>query len=187
MSLKWLPNALTIARCGLAVVVGWFILEFGRTDQLVLNNAWLPFGVFVLVAATDFLDGYAARKLDAASAFGAFLDPLADKLLIAVCLLAISSLAGWSWLLLGPTLAIVIRDVYVTMIRLRPTVSLPVTRLAKWKTAFEMIGVGGYLLGFPLPLALLETASITLIYLAAGLSLYTGLLYLRASSAPPRP
>ncbi len=173
MSLKWLPNALTILRCILAFVVGWSILT--------MPESWLPFGLFVLVAATDFLDGYAARKLNAVSAFGAFLDPIADKILVAVSLLALCYLSVWSWLLVAPTVAIVGRDLFVTLIRLRPGISLPVSRLAKWKTAFEMIGIGGYLFTFALPLVSTKLSSIALIYLAAALSLYTGYLYLRAS------
>jgi len=173
MSLKWLPNALTILRCILAFVVGWSILT--------MPASWLPFGLFVLVAATDFLDGYAARKLDAISAFGAFLDPIADKILVAVSLLALCYLSGWGWLLVVPTIAIVARDLFVTLIRLRPGITLSVSRLAKWKTAYEMIGIGGYLFTFGLPLFSIRWSAIALIYLAAALSLYTGYLYLRAS------
>ncbi|MCF6329115.1 MAG: CDP-alcohol phosphatidyltransferase family protein [Henriciella sp.] len=174
MSLKWLPNALTILRCILAFVVGWTILQTGL-------HIWLPFGLFVIVAATDFLDGYAARKLHAVSAFGAFLDPVADKLLVAISLLALCHYTNWNWVLLLPTAAIVGRDLFVTLIRLRPDISLPVSNLAKWKTAFEMIGIAGYLLTFAIPSSGLRWGSIALIYLAAALSLYTGYLYLRAA------
>ena len=174
MSLKWLPNALTILRCILAFVVGWTILQTSL-------NTWVPFGLFVVVAATDFLDGYAARKLNAVSAFGAFLDPVADKLLVAISLLALCQITNWNWVLLLPTVAIVGRDLFVTLIRLRPDISLPVSNLAKWKTAFEMIGIGGYLLTFAVPSSELRWGSIALIYLAAALSLYTGYLYLRAA------
>jgi len=174
MSLKWLPNALTILRCILAFVVGWTILQTSL-------HIWLPFSLFVIVAVTDFLDGYAARKLNAVSAFGAFLDPVADKLLVAISLLALCQLTDWNWILLLPTVAIVGRDLFVTLIRLRPNISLPVSNLAKWKTAFEMIGIGGYLLTFAVPIFQLRWTSIALIYLAAALSLYTGYLYLRAA------
>ena len=181
MSLKWLPNALTVLRCILAFVVGWTILQMAAGQVSV----WLPFGLFVGVAATDFLDGYAARKLNAVSAFGAFLDPVADKLLVAISLLALCHLAGWQALLLIPTAAIVARDTFVTLIRFVPNISLPVSNLAKWKTAFEMIGIGGYLLNFALPVKPLFWLSVGLIYLAAVLSLYTGYLYLRAAFAKP--
>ncbi len=175
MSMKWLPNALTITRCILAFFVGWTIYQ-------TKAPTWGPFVWFTLVAATDFVDGYAARKLGAVSAFGAFLDPVADKLLVAISLLAICYRADWHWILLAPTLAIIARDLFVTLIRLRPRVTLPVTRLAKWKTMFEMAGIGGYLawLGWPQPA--IYWASIGLISFAAVLSLYTGFLYVRAAA-----
>ena len=181
MSLNWLPNALTLIRCGLAFVVGWAILQLAAPEA----NQWLPFLLFVGVAATDFLDGYAARKLNAVSAFGAFLDPIADKLLVAISLLALCYNAGWNGWLLAPTLAIVLRDSFVTLIRLRPDISLPVSRLAKWKTAFEMVGVAGYLLGLAMSNALLIHVSLALICLAAALSLWTGGQYVRAVFTQP--
>ena len=176
MSLKWIPNALTLARCALAFVVGGLILGIGREAPA----HWLAFAMFVFVALTDFVDGYAARKLDAVSAFGAFMDPIGDKLLVAASLLALSANAGWSLWLVVPSAAIIARDLFVTLIRLRPNVSLPVTRLAKWKTAFEMLGIGGYLLGAALPHAGLLHVALGLILLAAAMSVYTGALYLRS-------
>lgn len=174
MNLKWLPNALTIARCLLAFYVGWLI-------ALTSQASWVPFVWFILIAATDFVDGYAARKLGAVSAFGAFLDPVADKLLVAISLIALSYRADWDWLLVLPTIAIVARDVFVTLIRLRPKISLPVTKLAKWKTAFEMAGIAGLLAFQAVPLSILYWVGMALVYLAAILSVYTGALYLQAA------
>ena len=165
----------------------------------------LPFILFVLVAASDFLDGYFARKLNAVSAFGAFLDPVADKLLVAVSLLAMAHVMGWSWLIVLPAIVIIARDSYVTLLRLRPNISLPVSKLAKYKTALEMAGIGGVLLAWAvpgfigltvhpdravnfmmdasLPIEILSIASLALIYLAAALSAYTGWLYVRSAMA----
>ena len=110
MTLKWLPNALTIARCILAIVVGYTILDFDTRTQAGDATAlilFLPFALFSFVALTDWLDGWLARKLDAESAFGARLDPIGDKLLSASSLLALSITGTWAWFILIPTLAIV--------------------------------------------------------------------------------
>lgn len=178
MTLAWIPNALTLLRCGLAFVVGWMILKIGGSGE----GALLAFCLFSGVAATDFLDGYAARKLNAVSAFGAFLDPVADKLLVAIALLALCHLQAWGWLLLVPSLVIIARDTFVTLIRLKPGISLPVSRLAKWKTAGEMLGIGLYLLALLPQLAVLFWPAVGLIYLAALLSAITGAQYLRAAA-----
>lgn len=180
MTLSWLPNALTITRCILAFVVGWVILKIGSAEETV----WLSFFLFAGVAATDFLDGYAARKLQAVSAFGAFLDPVADKLLVAIALLALCQLDNWGWLLLAPSLVIIARDMFVTLIRLKPGISLPVSGLAKWKTAGEMLGIGLYLLALLPQATFLFWPAIALIYLAAFLSALTGAQYVRAAMSP---
>jgi CDP-diacylglycerol--glycerol-3-phosphate 3-phosphatidyltransferase len=184
---------------------------FEATENLlaqmqVLN--WIvitPFILFVIVAASDFLDGYFARKLNAVSAFGAFLDPVADKLLVAVSLIAVAYVLDWYWIILLPAIVIIARDSYVTLLRLRPNVKLPVSKLAKYKTALEMAGIGGVLLAWAvpgfiglmahpdsaenyimdatLPIEILSIASLALIYLAAALSAYTGWLYVRSAMA----
>lgn len=173
MSLVWLPNALTIARCGLAVFIAWLILSEPR-------ESLLPLMTFVIVALTDFLDGWLARALNATSEMGAFLDPVADKLLVACCLFAICYLDSWSAELLIPVCLIVIRDISATGLRLFPRLSMPVSVLAKWKTALEMIGIGGLLLAMALPSPMLWVISVITVWLAAILSVYTLWLYLQA-------
>ncbi len=103
MNFKWLPNALTIARCVFAgfVLVGfWQAMRLSPlpngldadavSRQITLQQLWFQFAflAFLAGAITDFLDGWLARKLDAHSRFGVWLDPIADKLLIAAALLA---------------------------------------------------------------------------------------------------
>lgn len=186
MSLSWLPNALTIARCCLGLIAGWIIwyvitLKTAESESAFL---WVPFVFFVVVALTDFLDGFAARQLNAVSAFGAFLDPVADKILVASSLLGICLVTGgWvSWFVV-PSLVIVTRDLAVTLMRLKPGVILPVTPLAKWKTATEMVGIGLALMSFAIPASFAGWSAqigIALIAIAACLSAYTGFLYLRS-------
>lgn len=173
MSLLWLPNTLTIARCGLAGVVAWLILTLS-------TGALWPFVAFVLVALTDFLDGWAARRLNAVSKFGAFLDPIADKLLVGLSLIALTLLANGDWIILIPTVVIILRDTIATIVRLFPNVEMPVSQLAKWKTALEMAGIGALLLAAPLGSHLVTKIGTGLVWIAAVLSVYTLGLYLGA-------
>lgn len=171
MKLKWLPNAITLARCGLAVGVGGVILS-------VRPSSFLPFIMFVAVAATDFIDGWMARRLKAVSAFGTFLDPIADKLLVGISLLALTSLQNWTLILLIPTAAIIIRDLIATGLRLVPSIDMPVSKLAKWKTAVEMLGISALLIAAPFASNLIANLGLALVWLSAILSIYTLGLYL---------
>lgn len=205
--MKWLPNALTILRCILAFVVGWMVLTTGfgeplftRSNCSYLNDmppdcltsklwgGW-PFVLFVAAALLDYFDGLAARMLNAVSAFGAWLDPLADKLLIGITLLALCMAFDWSIIYCVPTILIIGRDFLVTLIRSRIKGGVPVSRMAKWKTAIAMAATGGLLLfqkypAFHIPetiAALGGVASLVLLYLAAALSVYTAWQYVRAA------
>jgi len=143
--MSWLPNAFTICRCVLSLFVGYAIIvapPAGAAPGMIV----LPLVLFVALAATDAVDGYLARKLDAVSEFGALLDPIADKLLVAISLLGICYVQGWPALLTVSAGAIIVRDSIITYLRFRPGRSLPVSQLAKAKTALEMIGVSGLLL-----------------------------------------
>lgn len=209
--MKWLPNALTILRCVLAFVVGWAILETGFGQPVFYHggceahpsfhpdcprsSVWggWPFVLFVVAALLDYFDGLAARLLDASSEFGAWLDPLADKLLVGITLLAISASYGWHAMFVIPTVLIIGRDIVVTFLRNRITGGIPVSKAAKWKTAIAMIATGGMLLffrpwhfGLPMdPSEIGGAASVILLYLAAALSLYTAFQYVRAAFSQP--
>jgi len=170
-ALFWLPNALTLARCALAGGVAWLILT------APIGSIW-PLIAYVGVAMTDFVDGFAARRLNAVSSFGAFLDPVADKLLVGACLIALTILRDYGLLLLIPTAAIVTRDVIATSLRLVPGISMPVSQLAKWKTGIEMVAIAGLLLALALGSAILWNMGLILIWLAATLAVYTLGLYI---------
>jgi len=184
MSLSWLPNALTIARCALGLIAGWIIWLYIAQQSVTQDGRWIPLVFFVVVALTDFFDGFAARKLNAVSTFGAFLDPVADKILVASSLIGLCAVTGgWTSWFVAPSLVIIARDTAVTLLRLKPGIILPVTPLAKWKTATEMVGIGLALLSFALPESFTGVSAqvgIAFIAIAACLSAYTGYLYWRS-------
>lgn len=132
-----LPNILTISR--IAVIPLIFISIY------VPTFAWSMFAavLFAVASITDYFDGYLARARNETSAFGRLLDPIADKLLVAtalVVILAKSEMYNWS-LTVIPAFVILCREILVSGLRefLREVnVGLPVTKLAKWKTAFQM-------------------------------------------------
>lgn len=132
-----LPNILTISR--IAVIPLIFISIY------ITTFAWSMFAavLFAIASITDYFDGYLARARNETSAFGRLLDPIADKLLVAtalVVILAKSEMYNWS-LTVIPAFVILCREILVSGLRefLREVnVGLPVTKLAKWKTAFQM-------------------------------------------------
>jgi len=176
-----LPNILTYSRiAAIPVVIGLMFLE------KPLGN-WLAFAVYLAACLTDFLDGYLARAWQQQSSLGRFLDPVADKLLVAgviLMLVGLDSIVGVSIL---PAAIILGREILVSSLReflAEVRVGLPVSRLAKWKTgiqmtalAFLVIGEAGPMFG---PLTTLEVGLYGL-WAAAGLTLITGYDYLRAS------
>jgi CDP-diacylglycerol--glycerol-3-phosphate 3-phosphatidyltransferase len=213
MSLKWLPNALTIARCVFAVcvIIGFWNAEAALTtladdasnslDAAARQQLWYQFSLlaFISGALTDYLDGWLARKLDAHSRFGVWLDPIADKLLIGAALLGLA-LTLKTWLIYLPAAAIIARDIFITWFRTTPKGASAVSpsNLAKWKTAFEMVAIIGLMLPFALWPATPGTtgaggdgiwmiasyAIVALLWVAAVLSLATGYAYV-SSAHPP--
>ena len=206
MSMGWLPNALTIARCVFAGLVFWGLFQADRLgavqeatseDAAILEQLWFQFALlgFIAGALTDFLDGWAARQFNAHSRFGVWLDPIADKLLVGAALLGLAMVLE-SWLIAIPAAAIIGRDVFMTWFRATPRGKAVVapSQLAKWKTGFEMAAIIALLL----PLALFQSGgagaaapawSTAFIYLlligplwiAAALSLWTAGQYIKLS------
>jgi cardiolipin synthase len=142
--------------------------------------------VFVLAALTDFLDGRIARARNETSALGAALDPLADKLLIAAALLLLTRngvIAGASTI---AALTILLREIMVGGLRESlGAAAMPVTRLAKWKTAAQTLAVGLLIAGAPGGLAegKLDPAPVTALWAAAVLTFWTGAEYVASAAA----
>jgi cardiolipin synthase (CMP-forming) len=196
-----LPNTLTILRILLVPVFAIAFALPGTAARLV------AFAVFCVAGLSDALDGFAARKLQASSDFGRMLDPIADKILVAVALMMLVAegnirqfnlehgLRGL--LLLVPALVILSREILVSGLReflAGAAVSVPVTRIAKTKTTIQMIAIGAmiieplarHMLQDPLGLTY-STIAYGLLWVAAGLTVYTGYVYFRAGAIHVRP
>jgi len=187
-----LPNALTLSRIVavplLAFLLWWPDWELGYG---------LAFAMYCLMGITDYFDGYLARASERVSRLGQFLDPIADKIMIAAVILVLAA----QGILRGPYvgdmhviagLVILVREIAVSGLREflgSLQVSVPVSRLAKWKTTFQLVSLGALILGNALPrwnlwLGALEvnvphTVGLTTLWAAAGLTLITGWDYLR--------
>jgi len=179
-----LPNLLTYARIvAVPVVVGLMYWQSIFAGPLWLR--WVALAIFILAGVTDILDGYLARSWGQQSSLGRMLDPIADKLLVASCLLMLAAddtIRGWTLL---AAVVILCREILVSGLReylAELRVGVPVTRLAKWKTLGQMVAVG-FLIAGPagdrvIP-AVTQTGSV-LLWLSALLTLYTGWDYMRA-------
>jgi len=138
-----LPNLLTLARILAIPVICWLLVAGGDTLR------WIAFGLYVIAAITDWLDGYLARKLDQGSPLGRMLDPIADKLLVLALLIVLAWTRDFSGLDLIPAVAILIREVLVSGLReyLGPrNVVVHVTQLAKWKTTVQLVALATFLM-----------------------------------------
>jgi len=171
-----MANALTLAR--IALIAPFVVVFF-------VGAAWAmtaALAIFVLAAATDFLDGRIARARGEVSALGAALDPLADKMLVAAALILLTRNGVVSGAGVLPVLMIVLREVAVS--GLREAVSarggaLPVTGLAKWKTALQLAAVGALIAAAPggVAGAPLRPAATGLLWVAGVLTFWTGADY----------
>ncbi|MGQ7828793.1 CDP-diacylglycerol--glycerol-3-phosphate 3-phosphatidyltransferase [Altererythrobacter sp. Z27] len=187
-----LPNLLTLSRIAavplLAFLLWWPDWQLGYL---------LAFGLYCLMGITDYFDGYLARSSGAVSKLGIFLDPIADKIMVAAVILVLTA----QGVLRGPYvgdmhviagLIILVREIAVSGLREflgSLQVSVPVTQLAKWKTTFQLVALGALILGGGLPnwnmtiggivANVPHTVGLTTLWAAAILTLMTGWDYLR--------
>jgi cardiolipin synthase (CMP-forming) len=184
-----LPNLLTYGRILAVPMVAGLLLWTDRaalTTGIGIETArWIALAIYIVAAITDFFDGYLARKWQQQSALGKMLDPIADKVLVAVVLLVLCGdqilRGGHVW----AAIIILAREVLVSGLReflgqLR--VSVPVTQIAKWKTTVQLVAIG-FLIAGPAGDTIIPGVTwvgIILLWIAAGLTLYTGYDYFRA-------
>lgn len=180
-----LPNLLTIARI-LAIPVLVTLLYFH--DPV---TRWISLLVFIAAAVTDYFDGYFARHWNQVSPFGRFLDPIADKLLVASLIVMLVAIGDISGLVVIPAIVIVSREILVSGLReylAEIKVPLPVSKLAKWKTAIQLVALGVLIVGREggptvLPMELIGDSGL---WIAALLTLVTGYDYLARGLAHMR-
>lgn len=178
-----LPNLLTLSRI-FAVPILVFLLWRPSPIEYAIT-----FVLYCLVGITDYLDGYLARAWNSISKLGQFLDPIADKIMVAAVLVMLISsrksnpVPEIDGLNIIAALIILLREIIVSGLReylagLR--VSVPVSALAKWKTTVQLVALGALILGGALPkLTWIHDAGLICLWAAAGLTLLTGYNYLR--------
>src|SRR5277367_3992983 len=173
-----IPNLLTYGRIiAVPIVVGCLYWQTILQGGLWLR--WVALAIFIAAAITDFLDGYFARSLGQQSSFGRMLDPIADKLLVASCLLMLAAdetIRGWS---LWAAIVILCREILVSGLReylAELRVSVPVSKLAKWKTTLQLVAIGFLIAGEAGEVILPWTTviGIVLLWLSAIFTIYTG-------------
>lgn len=170
-----IPNILTFARVGL---VPFLVLAFFVSGRV---GTVLTLTLFLTASLTDYVDGYIARRFRQVSSFGAFLDPIADKILIAATLLMMAGTRRIEGIDLVPAVVIVCREFVISGLRefLAATgEELRVSYLAKWKTFTQITALAVLLAGSTPALILVGTL---LLWIAALLALVTGVSYLKIS------
>ncbi len=187
-----LPNLLTLSRI-LAVPLLGFLLWWPDWQL----GYGLAFALYCLMGVTDYFDGYLARSSGTVSKLGVFLDPIADKIMVAAVILVLTA----QGVLRGPYvgdmhviagLIILVREIAVSGLREflgGLQISVPVSKLAKWKTTFQLVALGALILGRALPgwtvvldgieINVPHTVGLATLWGAAILTLVTGWDYLR--------
>lgn len=176
--LSQIPNLLTISRIMVVAPIVAALWIGGEAFR------WIALALYIAACLTDYLDGYLARVLDVQTELGRLLDPIADKLLVGACLLvlcALDHIQGWTVL---AALVILMREILVSGLReflAELQVSVPVSRLAKWKTTLQLVAIGFLVIGDDAP-AVVDARMIGEVglWIGAGVTIYTGWDYLRA-------
>jgi len=174
-----LPNILSLLRIALIpVLIGMFFLPYESAPL------WATI-VFAIASFTDWLDGYLARKWQQTSAFGAFLDPVADKLLVAVALVLVVYKTP-QWFVLIPVIIIISREITISALRewmaeLGQRNAVKVSSIGKLKTAFQMLSIGCLIFFKPLFGLPIFDIGLVLLYIASVLTLSSMFSYLKAA------
>jgi cardiolipin synthase len=178
-----LPNLLTLSR-----IFAVPILVFLLWRPMPVDYA-ITFVLYCIVGLTDYFDGYVARAKGQISRLGQFLDPIADKILVAAVLMMLISsrkanpIPEIGGLHIIPALIILLREIIVSGLReylATLQVSMPVSQLAKWKTTFQLVALGALILGGAVPhMPWVHSVGLVSLWVAATLTLVTGWDYLR--------
>ncbi len=192
--LYWLPNALTLGRIALLPFLIWSILAVANNTNSIANRPVLLLVLFVFLCLTDFFDGYFARKFNIVSDFGRMIDPIADKLMVAGSLIALMIGFDGAWRVVIPAIIIIFRDIFISGTRehaANANIILSPTKLAKWKTAGEMLAIFLLLLAIIsksiLPVSIgfnnfsenTFNIGVMILWLASFLSIISGFYYIK--------
>ncbi len=174
--LTTLPNLLTLSRIVLIpIMIGLMYVD-------TPSNRWIAWGIFTLACVTDWLDGYLARNMNDESSLGRFLDPIADKLLIASVIIMLTAVERIDGLVVIPAIIIMCRELLVSGLReylAEIKVAMPVSKLAKWKTVIQMIALGTLIVGDAGPAAWpVQEAGEWGLWIAGALTVITGYDYM---------
>jgi CDP-diacylglycerol--glycerol-3-phosphate 3-phosphatidyltransferase len=178
-----LPNLLTLSRILAVPLLVYLLWKPSPIDYLI------TFVLYCLVGITDYFDGYLARAQGTVSRLGQFLDPIADKIMVvAVIVMLISTRQASGEPVIHdyhivPALVILLREIIVSGLReflAGVQVSMPVSRLAKWKTTLQLVALGALILGGSVPeWRWVHDVGLASLWAAAALTLVTGWDYLR--------
>ncbi|MCX8516127.1 MAG: CDP-diacylglycerol--glycerol-3-phosphate 3-phosphatidyltransferase [Alphaproteobacteria bacterium] len=174
---RYWPNLLTAYRI-LAVPLFAYLWSF----ETELYD-WINFGIYSLACISDYLDGWLARRDKRVSNFGKMLDPISDKIMVMAVLLLMVADRTIYGINLIPAMLILVREVGVSGLReflSGINVRVPVSRLAKWKTMVQMLALGFLIVGIEDLYGIsVRAIGLSLLWLAAGLTLITGYNYLK--------
>jgi cardiolipin synthase (CMP-forming) len=176
------PNILTLSRI-FAVPILVALLWPWEHDVRWTTGYLLAYLLYCLMGLTDYFDGYVARTRGTVSKLGIFLDPIADKIMVGAVILMLSATRDISGVHIIAALVILLREIAVSGLReflAGLQVSMPVSRLAKWKTTLQLIALGALILAGGLPQwAFVKQVGLATLWAAAILTLLTGWDYLR--------
>ncbi|HEX8412888.1 MAG TPA: CDP-diacylglycerol--glycerol-3-phosphate 3-phosphatidyltransferase, partial [Sphingomicrobium sp.] len=178
-----LPNLLTLSRIFAVPILVFLLWRPSPVDYAI------TFVLYCIVGITDYFDGYLARAQGKISRLGQFLDPIADKIMVAAVIVMLVSTRNHSGepiihsFHIIPAMVILLREIIVSGLRefLAPlNVSMPVSALAKWKTTLQLVSLGALILGGSVPDQLwVHNVGLASLWAAAALTLITGYDYLR--------
>jgi CDP-diacylglycerol--glycerol-3-phosphate 3-phosphatidyltransferase len=178
-----LPNLLTLSRIFAVPILVFLLWRPSPVDYAI------TFVLYCIVGITDYFDGYLARAQGKISRLGQFLDPIADKIMVAAVIVMLVSTRNHSGepiihsFHIIPAMVILLREIIVSGLRefLAPlNISMPVSALAKWKTTLQLVSLGALILGGSVPDQLwVHNVGLASLWAAAALTLITGYDYLR--------
>lgn len=174
-----IPTLLTLLRIALIPVLAIFFYVPWEYSNIATTT------IFILAAFTDWLDGYLARKMQVETKFGAFLDPVADKIMVAFVLVLLVQTEATVWMTL-PAAIIIGREITISSLRewmaeIGQRATVKVSSIGKWKTTAQMIAIGCLLYSDEFIGISMQLLGLVMLYIAAILTLWSMMSYLKAA------